>query len=85
MRISLLDDCPDEVVLKIEGWISGENVDLLEQEGNRWLREVGHIVFDLSGVKSIDSKGLALLNGWPADKVALRGESPFVHMLLHQI
>ena len=84
MRITLLSQSPDEVVLKVEGWVSGEDVDLLEQEGSRWLRQAGHLVLDLSGVKSIDSRGIALLKRWPGEQLALRGESSFVHMLLRQ-
>ena len=84
MRITLLSHGPDEVVLKVEGWVSGEAVDLLEQEGSRWLRQAGHLVLDLSGVKSIDSRGVALLNRWSDEQLGLRGESSFVRMLLRQ-
>lgn len=84
MRITLLSQSSDEVVLKVEGWVSGEDVDLLEQEGCRWLRQAGRLVLDLSGVKSIDTKGLALLKRWPDGQLTLRGESSFVRMLLRQ-
>ena len=84
MRITLLSHSPDEAVLKIEGWVSGDNVDLLEQEGRYWLQKAKHLVLDLSGVKSIDSRGVTLLQRWPDEQLALRGESSFVRMLLHR-
>ena len=83
MRITLVSQTQQQVVLKVEGWVSGENVDVLEQEGNRRLAEAERVVLDLSGVKSISPEGVALLLRWSQKHLLLRGESPFVHMLLY--
>ncbi len=85
MRITTLSHSTDEVVLKVEGWISGEDVDLLEQESKHWLQQAKHLVLDLSGVKSIDSRGVTLLQRWPDEQLILRGQSSFVRMLLHKL
>jgi ABC-type transporter Mla MlaB component len=84
MRITTLSHSPDEVILKIEGWVSGEDVDLLKQEGEHWLQQAKRLVLDLSGVKSIDSRGVTLLQRWPEEQLILRGQSSFVRMLLHR-
>ena len=71
-----------EAVLKVEGWVWGDNVDLLEQEGTRWLAEAGNLVLDLSGVRFIDAAGIAMLKRWPRARLVLRDGTPFVQTLL---
>ena len=41
LRVTMVSQAEEAVVLKVEGWVSEENVALLEQEGARWLREAG--------------------------------------------
>ena len=75
---------PDETVLEAHGWISGENVPLLEQEGESWRRQTRRLVLDLTGVRSIDRAGAALLHRWVAEGLLLRGGSAFVRELLRE-
>ena len=82
IRITVVSQSGEEVVLKVEGWVSDENVRALEEEGERWLGEVGRVVLDLSGVRFIDDAGIALLQRWQGDRSVLRGASPFVHAVL---
>ena len=82
MRITLMSQTPEEVALKVEGWVSGSNVELLEQEGARWLRQVGRLTLDLNGVRFVDEAGVALLRRWPEDRLILRGGSMFIRELL---
>lgn len=72
----------EEVILKVEGEVSGEDVALLEQEGARWLWKARRMVLDLTGVQFIDEAGIALLRRWSGERLALRGGSPFVRELL---
>lgn len=82
LRITVVEQSREEVVLKIEGWVSGEEVDLLEQEGARYLQQAERLVLDLRGVRYIDEAGMALLQRWSGERVVLRDGSPFVRTLL---
>ena len=82
LRITVISETGEEVVLRVEGWISGRNVALLDQEGTRWLRKGVPLVLDLNGVRFIDRAGMALLQRCATEGVALRGGSPFVRSLL---
>jgi anti-anti-sigma factor len=82
LRVTVVSQGKEEIVLKVEGWVSEENVALLEQEGTRWLQEAGRLVLDLAGVQFIDQKGVALLQGWSGKRLVLCGGSAFVRALL---
>jgi anti-anti-sigma regulatory factor len=73
-----------EVVLKVDGWVSGSDVALLEEEGTRLLRESERLVLDLKGVRFIDRDGIDLLKRWAGDRLVLHGASPFLHVLLKE-
>ena len=82
LRITVAKQTREEVVLKVEGWVSGEEVGVLEQEGAHWLQQVGCLVLDMTEVRFIDDAGLALLKRWSGDRLVVRGGSPFVRSLL---
>ena len=82
LRITVVSQTKEEGVLKVEGWISGKSVSLLEKEGERQLQEVGRLVLDLKGVQFIDAAGIALLQRWSGERLGLRGGLPFVRLLL---
>ena len=82
LRITLVTQTDNEVVLKVEGWVSGEYVRVLEEEGSRWLERAGYLVLDLGGVRFIDDAGISLLQRWLADRVLLCQVTPFIHTLL---
>ena len=82
LRLTVLSQSSEEVALKIEGWISEENVGVLAEEAERWLREGVRLVLDLSGVRFIEDAGIGLLHRWHGDRVVLRDATPFVHALL---
>ena len=82
LRITVAKQTRKEVVLKVEGWVSGEEVGVLEQEGARWIQQVGRLVLDLTEVRFIDDTGIALLKRWWGNGLVLRGGSPFVRSLL---
>ena len=82
LRISVVSQNGEEIVLKVEGWVSEENVGVLEEEGERWFRQVRRLVLDLSGVRFIEDAGIGLLQRWYGERLILRGPSPFLHALL---
>ena len=84
LRITVISQTREEVVLKAEGWISGEHVHVLEEEGARWLDGTRRLVLDLSGVRFIDNAGIGLLQHWWGDRLVLQGGSKFVHALLEE-
>jgi ABC-type transporter Mla MlaB component len=84
VRLTIRSQTPKEVVLAVDGWVSGKNVPILEQEGERLLGEAERLVLDLKGVKFIDREGLALLKRWSGKRLVLRGASPFLHTLLEK-
>jgi anti-anti-sigma regulatory factor len=82
MRITLVSQTPQETVLQLEGWVAGEDVELLEADGYRCFQEARRLVLDVSGVKFIDTAGLALLQGWAGPRVELRGASAYLRSVL---
>ena len=82
LRISTVERTEGEVVLKVEGWMSGEGIKVLEREGSHWLREGNRLILDLTGVQFIDEEGITLLRRWCGDRLVLRGGSPFLRSLL---
>lgn len=82
IRLTIQSQTPEEVVLQVDGWVSGKNVPILEQEGTRLLRETERLVLDLKGVQFIDEAGIALLQRWSGERLVLRGGSSFIRALL---
>ena len=82
LRIMTVSQSQEEVVLKVAGWLAGENVDLLAQEGAPVLGQVRRLVQDLQEVRFIDEAGIALLQGWSSQGLVLRGGSVFIRALL---
>jgi ABC-type transporter Mla MlaB component len=82
LRITLTAQTPEEGVLQLEGWVVGEDVAVLAEEGHRRWRESRRLVLDLDGVKSIDAAGMALLQEWSGPQLKLRGGSAYLRVLL---
>ena len=82
LRLTVISQTQEQAVLKVDGWVSGANVTLLEEEGTRLLQDAERLVLDLSGVRVIDQTGLELVRDWSGDRLVLRGASPFVNKLL---
>ena len=84
IRLTVISQSREEVVLKVEGWVSGADVTVLEEEGTRLFQETQRLVLDLEEVKFIDWNGLALLKRWSRDRLVLRGASLFLHTRLKE-
>ena len=82
LRLTVTEHSTEEAVLAVDGWVSGEDVGLLAEEGARWLSQARLLVLDLRQLRGIDPPGIDLLKTWRADRLALRNGSPFVTALL---
>ena len=82
IRITVVTQTKEEVVLKVEGWMEEEAVDILAQEGERYIQQTERLVLDLTGIRSIDDTGIRLLQRWSGEHTVLRGASRFIQTLL---
>jgi ABC-type transporter Mla MlaB component len=82
LRLTPISQTQAECVLALDGWLTGQDVALLEQDVRPWIQEGRRLVLDLEGVQSMDPDGIALVRRWVEDGVALRGEEPFIQALL---
>jgi anti-anti-sigma factor len=81
IRIDVIAQTQKQVVLKVQGELADDDVDLLAGELCRWRVQVEQLVLDLKGVKFIDRQGLALLQQW-ARREPIRGNGVGVRLLL---
>ena len=84
VRLTVISQTKAETVLKVEGWVSGADAALLEEEGTRLLGESERLMLDLEGVRFVAREGIALLRRWSGERLELRGASPFVRTVLEE-
>ena len=85
IRLTIRSQTPKEAALQVDGWVSGKNVTILEQEGTRLFEESELLVLHLDGVQFIDGEGMGLLKRWSREGlVLLRGGSLFIQALLEE-
>jgi ABC-type transporter Mla MlaB component len=85
MRLSVVCQRTEEVVLKVEGRIHLlAEAGVLTQEGQRWLKQGKGLVLELAGLQAIGAAGLAVLQWWAGagSPVVLRGGSGALRALL---
>ena len=82
IRLILRSHTPEEAVLQVDGWVSGRNVPVLEEEGMRLLGETQRLVLDLKEARFIDEAGVALLQRWSGKHLVLQNALPFVRLVL---
>ena len=82
VRLTVISQSEEETTLKVEGWVSGADVALLEEEGTRLLQQSERLTLDLKGVRFIDREGISLLRRWSGKRLVLREPSPFLRTRL---
>ena len=82
LRLTILSRSAEEVVLLVDGWLTGDNVRVLERESGDLLGATGKLVLILQGVRTIDREGIELLRRLAGERTALRGGSSYVRVLL---
>ena len=85
LRITRVTESQAEVVLRIEGWVSGSEVAVLAAEGRDGLARARRLVLDLRGVRFIDADGLELLQSWKGPRLVLRNASIYLRMVLEDM
>ena len=83
LRVTTINKTPSVVVLKAEGPVTGECVQVLEKECRGWLNQGQSLELDFSGVTLIDSEGIAMLKHLPADQLQLKHCPNFIQHLLN--
>lgn len=67
IRIDILSQSPEEVVMRIAGWVQNErDIELVAQEGNRYLLQSRLLVLDLEHLQQLHDFALPLLKEWQA-------------------
>jgi ABC-type transporter Mla MlaB component len=64
IRIDVLEQTQEQVVLQVQGDLHATEMELLEGEVRRWLGPVDQVVLDLSGVPVVNGIGLDRLQQW---------------------
>jgi anti-anti-sigma regulatory factor len=82
LRISLVATHAEEARLILEGEISAEWVQVLEQQCFRLLEEKARVVLDFKSVTSIDREGTRMLKGLSSPRFRFVECSPIIANLL---
>ena len=82
LRVTLMSRSRGRAVLRLDGSIADEGVELLARSVGNHLRAGRLLALELDGVSHIDAKGLALIEAWPAAQRKLYGGSAYVRLLL---
>ena len=83
LRISVKESNAKRAVLLIEGDLVGDAVGTLAEEVGPLAADVPTLVFDLAGVRTVDTACLLLLGQW-SRRLRLRHPSRYVSLLLRQ-
>ena len=84
LRLTVLREDSQEVVVQVEGWLEGSQVKIMMREGERWRGRGRRLVLEVDGLKQVDENGLALLRSWTGDRLEVRGGSAFLRALIEQ-
>ena len=82
LRITLVSRTSDEEVYALEGWVAGEELQVLRQTCGPALERGGRLVLDIRGVRSIDDDGVSLLTSWVGRGATLRRPSAYIRQFL---
>ena len=64
IRIDVVEQTEKQVVLQVQGDLHSREMDLLEEEVDRWRTQVAHVVLDLTLVPVVNWIGLGRLAQW---------------------
>ena len=82
IRITELAQSPEEVVLRVDGYLTSTDVELLIAEGNRWLAQADRLVLRMIGTASVNLPGIYLLQEWVDERITLKDGSVTLCILL---
>ena len=84
IRITVGHQSRQEIRLRIDGDLSGDNVGVLQRVGEQARRDAGRLVLDLIDLRTIDTAGLTLLLSWAGPRLDLHRVPAFIATLLTQ-
>lgn len=64
IRIDVMEQTREQVVLQVQGELHATEMDLLEGEVRRWRTQVEHVVLNLTMVPVVNWTGLGRLEQW---------------------
>ena len=82
LRITVVSETSQEVILRIEGRVTQTDLGLVREEITRCSQEAKRVVIDLANVRFIDDAGIELLTDYTRRGMVLSGGSPFLRSLL---
>ena len=72
IQIAEIAQSPEEVVLRVDGYLNKRDVELLIAEGNRWLARADRLVLSMIGTRSVNLPGIYLLQQWVDERITLK-------------
>ncbi len=81
LRITPLSRDTHITVLKVEGWIAGRDIDLLDRELTCAFQKTSCVILNFDGIRFIDLAGIKRLC-WSQKHLSIRGGSPFIRIML---
>ena len=82
IRITEVSQSPEEVVLRVDGYLNKRDVEVLIAEGNRWLEQADRLVLSMIGTPSVNLPGIHLLQQWVDERITLKGGPGTLRILL---
>ena len=82
IRITEVSQSPEEVVLRVDGYLTKRDVELLMAEGNRWLEQADRLVLSMIGTPSVNLPGIHLLQQWVDERITLKNGPGTLRILL---
>ncbi len=83
LRITKIEEDGSSVILKVEGRIMSEGVDVLKLECLKWLDQNGKVQLECSAVSYIDERGVEMLKSMARNNVRIVRCQAFIHDLLN--
>ncbi|MDA2911049.1 STAS domain-containing protein [Nitrospiraceae bacterium AH_259_D15_M11_P09] len=83
LRITKIEEDGSSVILKVEGRIMSEGVDVLKLECLKWLDQNEKVQLECSAVSYIDGRGVEMLKSMARNNVRIVRCQAFIHDLLN--
>jgi anti-anti-sigma regulatory factor len=78
LKITTIQESRSDVLIKLEGKITGQWVVLLEEECRSYLLQEKSVHLDCSQIDFIDARGIEVLNNLPPTQVHLMSAPGFI-------
>lgn len=83
LKITTIQETPEDVVLRLDGKITAQWAVLLDGVCRTYLERQKAIRIDCAHVDFVDARGVEVLNNLPRTHVVLQGTPSFITQMLH--